>query len=60
MKAVNTFKFVSNAIEELTHYNDSIAVAERFEESKIVAYKMMGYIGSLITFLNTMICEENA
>ena len=59
MKALNTMKFVSNAIEELTKYNEAVAAAETFEDAKNVARKMMGYIDGLTTFLNTMICAEN-
>lgn len=54
-----TLKFISNAIEELTKYNEAIAVAETYEDSKNVARKMIGYIDGLTTFLNTMICPEN-
>lgn len=59
MKALNTMKFVSNAIEELTKYNGYIATAETFEDAKNKARQMMGYIDGLTTFLNTMICFEN-
>ena len=59
MKALNTMKFVSNAIEELTKYNEAVAAAETFEDAKNVARKMVGYIDGLTTFLNTMICMEN-
>lgn len=43
MKSLNTLKFISNAIEELTKYNEAIAVAETYEDSKNVARKMIGY-----------------
>ena len=59
MKALNIMKFVSNAIEELTKYNEAVTTAETFEDAKNVARKMMGYIDELTTFLNTMICVEN-
>lgn len=59
MKALNTMKFVSNAIEDLTEYKNAIAAAETFEDAKNRARKMMGYINCLITFSNTMICVEN-
>lgn len=59
MKALNTMKFVSNAIEELTKYNEAVASAETFEDAKNKARVMMGYIDGLTTFLNTMICMEN-
>lgn len=59
MKALNTMKFVSNAIEELTEYKAAIAAAETFEDAKNKARMMMGYINGLTTFLNTMICKEN-
>jgi hypothetical protein len=56
---LNTMKFVSNAIEELTKYNEAIAAAETFENALNVARKMMGYLDGLTTFLNTMIYAEN-
>ena len=59
MKSLNTLKFISNAIEELTKYNEAIAAAETYEDSKNVARKMMGYIDGLTTFLHTMMCVEN-
>lgn len=59
MKSLNTIKFVSNAIEELTKYNEAIAAAKTFEDAKNKARMMMGYIDALTTFLNTMICMEN-
>jgi hypothetical protein len=59
MKALHTMKFVSNAIEELTKYNEAIAAAETYETAKNRARMMMGYINGLTTFLNTMICMEN-
>lgn len=59
MKALNTMKFMSNAIESLTEYKTAIATAETFEDAKNVARKMIGYIDCLITFTNTMICMEN-
>jgi len=59
MKALNTMKFVSNAIEELTEYKAAIAAAETFEDAKNKARMMMGYLNGLNTFLNTMICMEN-
>ena len=40
-------KFVSNAIEELTKYNEAIAAAETFENALNVARKMMGYLDGL-------------
>ncbi len=59
MKSLSTMKFVSNAIEELTKYDEAIATAKTFEDAKGAARKMMGYIDCLVTFLNTMICTEN-
>lgn len=59
MKALNTMKFMSNAIETLTEYKTAIAAAETFEDAKNRARGMMGYIDCLTTFLNTMICFEN-
>lgn len=47
MKALNTMKFVSNAIEELAEYKAVIAAAETFEDAKNKARMMMGYINSL-------------
>ncbi len=59
MKALNTMKFVSNAIENLTEYKAAIAAAETFEDAKNRARMMMGYIDCLNTFTNSMICMEN-
>lgn len=59
MKALNTMKFISNAIENLTGYKAAIEAAETYEDAKNVARKMMGYIDCLETVTNTMICEEN-
>lgn len=59
MKALNTMKFMSNAIESLTEYKTAIATAETFEDAENVARKMIGYIDCLTTFTNTMICMEN-
>ena len=41
MQNLNTMKFVSNAIEELTKYNEAIAAAETFENALNVARKMI-------------------
>ncbi|MBU5435538.1 hypothetical protein [Pseudoflavonifractor sp. MSJ-37] len=59
MKNLNTMKFVSNAIEELVEYKAAIAGSKTFDEAKNTGRMMAGYINGLITFLNTMICEEN-
>lgn len=59
MKNLNTMKFVSNAIEELTEYKAAIAGSKTFDEAKNTGRMMAGYINGLITFLNTMICKEN-
>lgn len=59
MKALNTMMFISNAVTELNAYKTRIHEAETYEDAKNVAYQMMGYINSMTTFLNTMICMEN-
>lgn len=59
MKSLNTMKFMSNAIENLTEYKTAIAAAETFKDAQKQALAMMGYIDCLTTFLNTMICVEN-
>ena len=48
MKSLNTIKFVSNAIEELTKYNEAISAAKTFEDAKNKARMMMGYIDALL------------
>lgn len=59
MKALNTMMFVSNAITELNAYTTRIREAETYEAARNQAYQMIGYLNSLTTFLNTMICMEN-
>lgn len=59
MKALNTMKFVSNTIEQLTIYKDKVEKAETFEEAKKEALVMMGFLNGAVIFLNTMICKEN-
>lgn len=59
MKALNTMKFVTNAIIELAKYRTAIREAETYESAGNAAYQMSGYIDCMTTFLNTMICMEN-
>ena len=59
MKALNTMKFVANAVSELTRYEASIRAAETYEEAANRARKALGCTDCCITFLNTMICAEN-
>lgn len=59
MKALNTMKFISNAVTELTVFKELIATAETYEKAKEKTSAMFGYIDCLTTFMNTMICTEN-
>jgi len=59
MKSLNTMKFVSNAISNLTEYKTSIATAKTYESARQIANRAIGYIDCLNTFNNTMICHEN-
>lgn len=59
MKALNTMKFISNAVTELNVFKELIATTETYEKAKEKTSAMFGYIDCLTTFLNTMICEEN-
>ena len=59
MKALNTMKFVSNTIEDLSRYKYKIESSESYEKAKEAARQMLGYIDCMITFNNTMICSEN-
>lgn len=59
MKALNTMKFVTNATVELTKYQDAIREADTYEEAKNAGHRMLGYLGCMTTFLNSMICTEN-
>ena len=59
MKALNTMRFVNNAIVELTKYENKITTSETYEKARDAARQMLGYIDCLITFENTMICMEN-
>lgn len=59
MKALNTMKFISNAVIELNVFKELIATAKTYEKAKEKASAMLGYIDCLTTFLNSMICLEN-
>ena len=59
MKSLNTMKFISNAIEDLCNYVNAIKQAETYEHATYIGGKTLGYIDAHITFLNSMICEEN-
>lgn len=59
MKALNTMKFVSASVENLTEYKAAIAASETFAEAMGKARIMLGYIDCLITFNNAMICKDN-
>lgn len=59
MKALNTLMYISNAGEELADYKAKIAHAADYAEAKRIGNMALGYVNCMITFLNTMICEEN-
>lgn len=59
MKPLNTIMYISNAAEELADYKVKIIHATDYAEAKRIGNMALGYINCMITFLNTIICEEN-
>lgn len=59
MKPLNTMMYISNAAEELGEYKAKIIHAADYTEAKRIGNMALGYVNCMITFLNTMICEEN-
>lgn len=59
MKALNSLKYIANASEEIGKYKGLIETSENYTSAKNVAYQAIGFLNSMVVFLNTMICMEN-
>lgn len=59
MKALNPLKFIAAATTEIEKYKNNIHNAENIDKARRNAIAMQGYVNCTISFLNTMIDEEN-
>lgn len=59
MKNINVFQFISDSVEDLVKYQNTIEDAETYESAKQHANRMLGHLNCLNTFVCGMICMEN-
>lgn len=59
MKQLNTTKYIVESTKAINKWFDYIDEAETYDKAKKAGNSAIGYIDSMVTFLNCMVDKEN-
>lgn len=59
MKSLNTVKYITESTLAINKWLGYIGSAESWDDARKAGNSAIGYIDSMVTFLNCMVCEEN-